>query len=161
MALPQIIDVYGNYHPHHNTDLDINNTRLYSSYLNKINNVELVEKTVQNNKRHIELNENVILKYKAQSILLKKIIIICCIALIGSFLYYLNIFPNMVYNIYLGIVFGIGFIIVMHGLFDIFKRSAHDFKQYDYEAVYRPPSIKKINKSYNTTQLANLPTVCK
>ena len=67
----------------------------------------------------------------------------------------------MVYNIYLGIVFGIGFIVVMFDLYDIFRRSAYDFNEYDYNFFYRPPRLNDESKNYNTIQLSNLPTVCK
>ena len=160
MALPQIVTEYTTGHA--NDENDGSNTTLYSQYLNKINNVDSIDQTIQNNKRHIEVNENAILKYKAQSLVLKKIIIICCIALIGSFLFYLNLLPDMIYNIYLGIVFGVGIIIIMYDLYNIFIRSSYDFNQYDFEFIYKPPMTNH-NKTtnYNTIQLSNIPTVCK
>jgi hypothetical protein len=161
MAIPEIHE--GEYTLlNTNNDLDASYTTLYSQYLNKINNVDSTGKTIQNNKRNIEINQNAILKYKAQSLVLKKIIVICCIALIGSFLFYLNILPDMMYNIYLGIVFGIGFIIIMYDLYNIFIRNSNDFNQYDYEFLYKPPMINSNETTnYNTIQLSNIPTVCK
>ena len=86
MALPEIITIYDS--TNENDVQDAENTIKYSKYLNKMNNVDLIEQNNRNNIRHIQLNENAILKYKAQTKILKKIIIICCIALIGSFLFY-------------------------------------------------------------------------
>jgi hypothetical protein len=160
MALPQIVTEYN--FEDTNDMMDVYITSQLSSKLNKLNNVDSIDQTIQNNKRHIEVNENAILKYKAQTVVLKKIIIICCIALIGSFLFYLNLLPDMIYNIYLGIVFGVGIIIIMYDLFNIFIRSDYDFNQFDYEFIYKPPMTNH-NKTtnYNTIQLSNIPTVCK
>ena len=159
MALPEIITSYDS--TNQNDVQDAENTIKYSKYLNKINNVDLIEQNNRNNIRHIQLNENAILKYKAQTKILKKIIIICCIALIGSFLFYLDLLSNTPYNIYVGLVFGIGIISIMYDLYDIFMRSSYDFKQYDYEFIYKPPLINANSKNYNTIQLSNIPTVCK
>lgn len=160
MALPEIIIGEVNT-TNMNENQDAELTRTWSTYLNKINNVEQVNQTNNNNKRHIELNEYAILKYKAQTIVLKKIIIICCIALIGSYVYYLNFITKTFYNIYLGIVFGVGVIIVMYDLYDIFMRSSYNFNEYDYEFIYTPPNIHNTGTNYNTIQLSNLPTTCK
>jgi hypothetical protein len=160
MALPE--KIMGEYNSTNiNEKNDVENTIIWSTYLNKINNVDQVNQTNNNNKRHIELNEYAISKYKAQTLLLKKIIIICCIALIGSYVFYLNFISKTFYTIYLGIVFGIGLIIVMYDLFDIFMRSSYNFNEYDFEFIYKPPSIQNIGKNYNTIQLSNLPTTCK
>jgi len=159
MAFPELITSYDE--SNSNDAFDYMTTRGLSSYLNKINNVDTQNKTIQNNKRYIEVNEYAIYKYKAQTLVLQKIIIICCIALIGSLLFYLNILPDMTYNIYLGIVFGIGTIVVMYDLYDIFKRTSYDFNQYDYNFFYTPPNLNPESKNYSTTQLSNLPTVCK
>jgi hypothetical protein len=159
MALPELITTYDTTNKNDVNDAQI--TTYLSKHLNKINNVDSIEQTNRNNIRHIQLNENAILKYKAQTKLLKKIIIICCIALIGSFLFYLDLISNTPYNIYVGLVFGIGIILVMYDLYDIFMRSSYDFKQYDYEFIYTPPLINANSKNYNTIQLSNIPTVCK
>lgn len=159
MALPEIKNTYD---PNNvNESNDATKTKLYSELLNKINNVDQVETNIQNNKRHIEINEYAIAKYQAQTLVLKKIIIICCIALIGSFLFYLDYFSNTIYNTYLGTVFGIGFIIVMYDLYDIFMRSSYDFNEYDYNFLYKPHQLNNPGKNYNTIQLSNIPTVCK
>ena len=162
MALPEVKrDDNYNLNSVTNTDLDAINTITYSTYLNKINNVDSIEQTNRNNIRHIKVNENAILKYKAQTKILKKIIIICCIALIGSFLFYLDLLSNTPYNIYVGLVFGIGIILIMYDFYDIFIRSSYDFNQYDYEFIFKPPLINPNDKKYNTIQLSNIPTVCK
>ena len=85
------------------------------------------------------------------------------IALIGSILFHTNLIPNDLYNGYLGLVFGVGIIIVMMDLFDIFIRSSYDFNQYDYEFIYTPPNTNRssVVTNYNTIQLSNLPTICK
>ncbi len=136
-------------------------TQTLTRFFNQINNVEDASQNLINNIRYIEINEYSILKYKKQTILLKKIIVICVIALIGSLFFYSNIISNTVYNIYLGIIFGVGFIIVMYDLFDIFIRTSYDFNQYDYNFIYTPPTIHNNGINYNTIQLSNLPTVCK
>ena len=136
-------------------------TQTLTTFFNKINNVEDASQNIINNIRYIEINEYSILKYKKQTILLKKIILICVIALLGSLFFYSNIISNTVYNIYLGIIFGVGFIIVMYDLFDIFIRNSYDFNQYDYNFIYTPPTINNNDINYNTIQLSNLPTVCK
>jgi hypothetical protein len=136
-------------------------THTLTRFFNQLNNVEAAPQNIINNIRHIEINEYSILKYKKQTLLLQKIIVICVIALIGSLFFYSNIIPNTVYNIYLGIIFGVGFIIVMYDLFDIFIRTDYDFNQFDYNFIYTPPTINNKDKNYNTLQLSNLPTVCK
>ena len=144
-----------------NQILDYTNTSNYTQFLNNINEVKDVKQNAINNKRHIEVNEYAILKYQKQSLLLKKIIVVCCIALIGSVLFHTNLIPNSIYNGYLGIVFGIGFIIVAYDLFDIFMRNSYDFNQYDYEFIYTPPNTNSSTTQYNAIQLSNLPTICK
>jgi hypothetical protein len=159
MAFPEIVTSYNS--DNINDMIDSTVTTGLSYYLNKINDVDSLNQNLHNDKRHIQINEYAILKYQAQTVVLKKIIIICCIALIGSLLFYVNIFPNMVYNVYLGIVFGIGVIIIMFDLYDIFRRSSYDFNEYDYNFFYRPPRLNDQSKNYNTVELSNLPTVCK
>jgi hypothetical protein len=141
--------------------IDISYSNYYTKFLLKAHNYQDISKNNINLQRNEEVDMFFILKYKKQIQILQHIIIICCVGLIGSVLYENQLIPNMVYTMYLGIVFGIGLIIILYELFDIFIRNSNDFKQYDYEFIYSPPTITKSSQNkYNSSELSNMPTIC-
>ena len=145
-----------------NDDLiDISYSNYYTKFLSKAYNYEDTSMNLINLQRHAQVDIFYILKYKKQIQTLQHIIIICCVALVGSLLFHNGFIPSELYTMYLGVVFAIGILIVLYDLFDIFIRNNNNFNEYDYEFIYSPPTIPTIvNKTYNSLELSNMPTVC-
>ena len=134
---------------------DITNNKYYSNILNKTTNIEDIS---QNIRRNIEIDLFYIEKYNAQINILKYIIFICCIALFGSILYHNGLLTSDLYTGYLSLVFGIGTFIILYYLFNIFIRNSNRYNEYDYEFIYKPPTIG--DPTYNAVELSNLPSDC-
>ena len=134
---------------------DIINNKYYSNILNKTTNIEDIS---QNIRRNIEIDLFYIEKYNAQINILKYIIFICCIALFGSILYHNDLLTSDLYTGYLSLVFGIGTLIILYYLFNIFIRNSNRYNEYDYEFIYKPPTIG--DPTYNAVELSNLPSDC-
>ena len=138
-----------------NKATDITNNKYYSNILNKTTNIEDIS---QNIRRNIEIDLFYIEKYNAQINILKYIIFVCCIALFGSILYHNGLLSSDLYTGYLSLVFGIGTFIILYYLFNIFIRKSNRYSEYDYEFIYRPPTIG--DPTYNAVELSNLPSDC-
>jgi uncharacterized membrane protein (DUF485 family) len=134
---------------------DITNNKYYSNILNKTTNIEDIS---QNIRRNIEIDLFYIEKYNAQINILKYIIFVCCIALFGSILYHNGLLSSDLYTGYLSLVFGIGTFIILYYLFNIFIRNSNRYNEYDYEFIYKPPTIG--DPTYNAVELSNLPSDC-
>jgi hypothetical protein len=141
--------------------IDISYSNYYTKFLSKAYNYEDDNMKLINLQRHAQVDIFYILKYKKQVQTLQHIIIICCVALVGSLLFHNGIIPSEFYTMYLGIVFAIGILLVLYDLFDIFIRNNNNFNEYDYEFIYSPPTIPPIqNKTYNSLELSNMPPIC-
>jgi hypothetical protein len=141
--------------------VDISYSNYYTKFLSKAHNHQDISMNLVNLQRHAQVDMFFILKYKKQIQTLKHIIIICCIGLVGSLLYHNGFITSNVYTLYLGAVFGIGSVVVIYDLFNIFIRNNNNFNEYDYEFIYSPPTIPKSTPTnYNALELSNMPTIC-
>jgi uncharacterized membrane protein (DUF485 family) len=163
MVLPKIptINFYTNDPYQSNSTLDMStsvgtdNTAKsgYSDYISSAYDLENVDNNTNTMKRHAQVSEFYLLKYNKQIYLLKIIIFTCCIALIGSILYNYGMIPSNMYTLYLGGVFGVGIILVMYNIFDIYSRNNNSFNEYDY--LYNPNTAVSTSK-LSTAELANI-----
>ena len=141
--------------------VDISYANYYTKFLSKAHNHQDASMNLINLQRNGQVNMFYNLKYKKQIETLKHVIIICCIGLVGSLLYHNGLIPSNVYTLYLGTVFGIGFVYILYDLFNIFIRNSNNFDEYDYEFIYSPPTISKTTpQNYNSLELSNMPTIC-
>jgi hypothetical protein len=138
---------------------DINNTNYYSNILIQSKNLDDFSQNMVDTKRNIEIDLFYIEKYRAQIDVLKYIIFICCISLFGSVMYHNRLLTDTLYTGYLTLVFVIGLIIILYKLFDIFIRNNNNFKEYDYNFIYKPPTVTFGDVS-NNIELSDLPTDC-
>ena len=144
-----------------NDAIDISYSNYYTKFLSRAHKTEDISMNIVNLQRNAEVNMFYILKYKKQIQTLKHVIIICCVGLIGSVLYHNGLMPSSVYTLYLGAVFGIGGVVIVYDLFDIFIRNSNNFNEYDYEFIYSPRTIPKTTpQNYNSLELSNMPTIC-
>ena len=143
-----------------NDDIDISYSNYYTKFLSKAHKTEDISMNIVNLQRSAEVNMFFILKYKKQIQTLKHVIIICCVGLIGSVLYHNGLIPSNVYTLYLGAVFGIGGVVILYDLFNIFIRNSNNFNEYDYEFIYSPPTPNTTQPNYNPLELSNMPTIC-
>jgi hypothetical protein len=138
---------------------DINNTNYYSNILIQSKNLDDFSQNMVDTKRNIEIDLFYIEKYRAQIDVLKYIIFVCCLSLFGSVMYHNGLLTDTLYTGYLTLVFGIGLIIILYKLFDIFIRNNNNFKEYDYNFIYKPPTVTFGDVS-NNIELSDLPTDC-
>ena len=151
---PNIFDNSDKTNP--NVMADIENSKILTNIVNKIYDISNIPQTITNQNRLIEIDTYYILKYKAQSDILKKIIFFCCLGLIGAVLYNKKIISSYNYTIYLGFLFALLIIFIAKDIYNIFLRDNTHFKEYDYLAP--PVYNSKIFKNTNTIELSNLPT---
>ena len=141
------------------TDVELSN--YYTQLLYDTHNLKDVSQNSINLERNAEVNMFYLLKYNKQIYVLQVIVVICCIALFGAILYSNSILSSSAYTYYLGGVFGIGFIIVVYNIYDIYIRDSITFNEYDFQ--YKPPTPDATNSnlaSLSTTQLANMEQDC-
>jgi hypothetical protein len=139
--------------------LDISMSNYYTKMLYDTHNLKDVSQNSINLERNAEVNMYYLLKYNKQIYLLKIIVVTCCIALFGSILYSKSILSSNMYTYYLGVVFGVGFIIAAYSLYDIYIRDSITFDEYDFQ--YKPPAPDEANRaSLTTSQLANMEQAC-
>lgn len=139
--------------------LDISMSNYYTKMLYDTHNLKDVSQNSINLERNSEVNMYYLLKYNKQIHLLQIIVITCCIALVGAVLYSNSILSSSAYTYYLGVVFGVGFIIAIYSLYDIYIRDSITFDEYDFQ--YKPPSPDSANlASLTTSQLANMEQAC-
>lgn len=161
MGLPSNVPSFINYNDntgYNNYYTDISMSNYYTNMLYTSHNLKDVSQNSINLERNAEVNVFYLLKYNKQIYVLKLIIFICCIALIGAILYNYKILPSNMFTIYLGIVFGIGAILVLYNIYDIYRRDNNTFNEYDQQ--YKPPMPDVNNANYTTTQLANMQPSC-
>ena len=144
-----------------NTILDIKNTTLVAQMLYELKggNVNNDNNIYNNQERLIQIDKYYLLKYKAQSDILKTIIFFCFLGLVGAVLYNKNLISSSIYNIYLGSIFALLIILISKNTYNIFLRDNINFDEYDYGFLYKPPATAlTMNKNTNLVELSNMPT---
>ncbi len=140
-------------------DMDLSS--YYTEVLYNAHNLKDVSQNSINLERNAEINMYYLLKYNKQIYLLQLIIFTCCIALIGAILYSNKILSSNYFTYYLGAVFGIGAIVIIYNIYDIYIRDKHVFNEYDFQ--YNPPTPDASNNALaglTTSQLANMSPSC-
>jgi hypothetical protein len=93
------------------------------------------DKERRERKRQNEINRYYQKRYERQIIVLQKIVVFFCIAILGTLL------PDSIRPLFLGLLFAGGFILLFYDLWDIFLRDSRDFDQYNFNMFYnKPPS---------------------
>jgi uncharacterized membrane protein (DUF485 family) len=142
-----------------NRILDISMSNYYTKMLYDTHNLKDVSQNSINLERHSEVNMYYLLKYNKQIYLLQIIVFTCCIALVGAVLYSKSILSSNTYTYYLGVVFGVGFIIAAYNLYDIYIRDTITFNEYDFQ--YKPPAPDGSDLAgLTTSELANMEQAC-
>ena len=96
---------------------------------------ELSDKEKRERKRQNEINQYYQKRYQRQIVVLQKIVVFFCLAILGTLL------PDGIRPLYLGVLFAGGFIMLFYDLWDIFLRDSRDFDQYNFNLFYnKPPS---------------------
>jgi len=101
-----------------------------------------------NDERQIQINNYYILKYQAESNVLKQIIFFCGLAIIGCLFFMNGLISESVYVLYLGIIIGIGCIYVSYSIYKLMFRDKIRYNEYDFGDMYDPG--KGTDLSYNT-----------
>jgi len=118
-----------------NTTKDIRLSRALDDVDELLNLSELSDKEKRERKRQNEINQYYQKRYERQIVVLQKIVVFFCLAILGTLL------PNGIRPLYLGVLFAGGFIVLFYDLWDIFLRDSRDFDQYNFNLFYnKPPS---------------------
>jgi hypothetical protein len=88
-------------------------------------------------KRHNEINQYYQKRYKKQIMILQKLVVLFCLAILGT------LFSDTIRPFYLGVLYAIGFVVLFYDLWDVYLRDSRDFDQYNFNMFYiKPPETE-------------------
>lgn len=134
---PHTNEIYGNIvKDFNNTMKDIYVSRGLDDIDELLNLSDLSAKEKRELKRHNEIVRYYQKRYERQIIILQKIVVFFCLAIIGT------LFSDRIRPIYLGVLFAFGFIILFYDLWDVYLRDSRDFDEYNFNLFYvKPPDV--------------------
>lgn len=94
---------------------------------------ELSAKEKRELKRRNEINRYYQKRYERQIVILQKIVVFFCLAILGTLL------SDTIKPIYMGILFAGGFVVLFYDLWDVYLRDSRDFEQYNFNLFYAKP----------------------
>jgi len=131
---PRTDDIYGNIvKDFNNTMKDIRVSRKLDDIDELLNLSQLSAKERREHRRHNEINRYYQKRYERQIVLLQKVVVFFCIAILGTLL------PDSLRTLFIGTLFAVGFVVFFYDLWDIYLRDSRDFDQYDFNFFYNKP----------------------
>jgi|LauGreDrversion2_2_1035103.scaffolds.fasta_scaffold30773_2 lipopolysaccharide export LptBFGC system permease protein LptF len=131
---PHTNDIYQNIvKDFNNTMKDVRISRGLDDLGELLNLPELSSKERREHRRQNEINRYYQKKYERQIVILQKIVIFFCLAILGT------LFPDNIKPLYLGLLFAIGFVVIFYDMWDVFLRDSRDFDQYNFNYFYMKP----------------------
>jgi hypothetical protein len=103
---------------------------------------ELSAKEKRELKRRNEINRYYQKRYERQIVILQKIVVFFCLAILGTLL------PDGIRPVYMGVLFAGGFVVLFYDLWDVFLRDSRNFDQYNFNFFYVKPPETETSDTY-------------
>ena len=131
----------------------VQKTSLVANVLYEIEGGDGLKQLKENQTRMLQIDRYYIAKYKAETRVLQRFVLFCCLVLIGSIFYNKGLVTLSMFTSYVIIICIVMVYVIGLDVYNIFIKDNTNFDEIDYSIYYAPGP-----NNYNRTKISNLPS---